>query len=66
MLFKILILLMETLFPKFSTDCAAANEAAKRDSSLSKLNFINNASIESIESPAPILSTDFFAKASQK
>ena len=66
MVFKSICLFTGKLFPIVSTDCAAANEAAKRDSSLSKLNFINNASIESIESPAPILSTDFFAKASQK
>ena len=59
--FRIVILLMESLFPIVSTDFAAANELVIRAKSLSNPDFKHKAIIESIASPAPILSTTVLA-----
>ena len=56
MLFKILTLFIASLLPIVSTDCAAANDPVNNDNSLLKPDFKHKESIESIASPAPILS----------
>ena len=66
MLFKIFILFIGSLLPIVSTECAAANEPINNANYSSNLNFKHKATVDSIASPAPILSTAFFAKPSDK
>ena len=64
--FKILFLLIGTLLPIVSTDCAAAKEATNSEKFLSKLFFKHNDTAANIASPAPTLSTIFDAKAAEE
>ena len=53
------------LLPKFSTDCAADNEAKNKDKIGSLDTFINIEKIDISVSPAPILSITFLVYAAE-
>ena len=63
--FNILLLFIVSLLAIVFTDCAAANDAINNANSLFNPFFKHRAITESIASPAPTLSTEVFAYASQ-